>query len=162
MTTLQLSMLPLEPLTLLPQDSLVRTFQVPIPTGEGWKVNDQDCSLRSSDCFAQFSPDSSCLKTSQISLSGDLSKYCGSFPSAGLMLNGRLFHLPQWERSIFVRGFSYLPTPKAQERPGVATCKKGQTQHLSAAVLSGNKTHTLNPRFVEWMMGVPENWTDTD
>src|SRR5574343_165655 len=158
MTTLQLSPLPLDNLTSSPQDSPVKMFQVPTPTGEGWKVNEAGCSLKLSDYLGQFSRDSLFLKTFQPSLTGDLIVFSGNLPKAVLMQNGKLFHRPQWVRHTYEKGFSLLPTPKASDRLGIVHCKEGQTQHLSASVLSGNKTRILNPQFVAWMMGLPEDW----
>jgi len=113
MTTLQLSLLPLDNSTSSPPDFPVKTFQVPTPTGEGWKVSDLGCSLKSSESFAQFSPDSFCLKTYQPSLTGDLTEFSGKLPKAGLMRNGKLFQRQAWVRLTKGNGFSLLPTPKA-------------------------------------------------
>lgn len=114
MTMLQLSLLPPDNSTSSPPDSPVKTFQVPTPTGEGWKVNDRDCSLKSSDSFAQFSPDSYSLKTSQICLTGDLTVFSGNLPKAGLMRNGKLYQRPAWVRRTKGNGFSLLPTARTR------------------------------------------------
>jgi hypothetical protein len=115
MTTLQLSLLPPDNSTSSPPVSPVKTFQVPTPTGEDWKVSGVDCSLKLSESFAQFSPDSYCLKTYQPSLTGDLTEFSGKLPKAGLMRNGKLFQRQAWERRTKGNGFSLLPTPKAQD-----------------------------------------------
>jgi hypothetical protein len=114
MTTLQLSLLPTDNSTSSPPDFPVKTFQVPTPTGEGWKVSDLGCSLKLSESFAQFSPDSYCLKTSQPLLTGDLTVFSGKLPKAGLMRNGKLFQRPAWERLTKGNGFSSLPTPQTR------------------------------------------------
>jgi hypothetical protein len=115
MTTLQLSLLLLDNSTSSPPDFPVKTFQVPTPTGEGWKVSDLGCSLKSSESFAQFSPDSYCLKTSQPLLTGGLTEFSGKLPKAGLMRNGKLYQRPAWERLTKGNGFSLLPTPNASD-----------------------------------------------
>jgi hypothetical protein len=117
MTTLQLSLLPPDNSTSSPPVSPAKTFQVPTPTGEDWKVNEAGCSLKLSESFAQFNPDSYCLKTYQLSLTGDLTEFSGKLPKAGLMRNGKLFQRQAWERLTKGNGFSSLPTPRAQE-PG--------------------------------------------
>lgn len=114
MTTLQLSLLPPDDSTSSPQAFPAKTFQVPTPTGEGWKVNGLDCSLKSSESFAQFSLDSYCLKTSQICLTGDLTEFSGNLPKAGLMRNGKLFQRPAWVRRTVGNGFSLLPTARTR------------------------------------------------
>jgi len=124
MTTLQLSLLPPDNSTSSPPDFPAKTFQVPTPTGEGWKVSDLDCSLKSSESFAQFSPDSFCLKTYQPSLTGDLTEFSGKLPKAGLMRNGKLYQRQAWVRLTKGNGFSLLPTPRSQEGSGGGSAKE--------------------------------------
>lgn len=162
MQTLQTIIPGLESLTLSPSDRPVRTYQSAIPTGEGWMVNSLDSSLKPCESFAQFDPDFAFLKTSEKHLFETSTAFSGSFPKAGSMLNGSLYQRQAWVRRSCVKGCSLLPTPKAQERPGLVSRKPGQTLHLSAAVLGGDKTRILNPQFVRWLMGYPDGWLDNN
>lgn len=65
------------------------------------------------------------------------------------------------------QAIAYLPTPKSVDgiHPGVATHKRGQTLHLSAAVqnlLPSAVNRKLSPALVEKMMGFQEGWTDIE
>lgn len=59
-----------------------------------------------------------------------------------------------------------LSTPKASDgqHPGSRKCNPGQTQHLSCQVIPEDapKGAKLNPDFVEFMMGFPENWLNLE
>jgi hypothetical protein len=171
MTTLQLSLLPLDNSTSLPPDSPAKTFQVPTPTGEDWKVSDLGCSLKSSESFAQFSPDSYCLKTCQPLLTGGLTVFSGKLPKAGLMRNGKLYQRQAWVRLTKGNGFSLLPTPKAMDgdrgsvgtitRFNNATGRKALKSAIGKLQPDPNQVKgQLNPEFVEWMQGYPLGWTE--
>ena len=114
MTTSQLSLLPEEPTISSQGDFRAPTFQVPTPTGEGWKVNVADCSMNSCELFASADPVTSSLKTSQRCFQGEggeiWQQYSGSFPKAGLMRNGKLYRRRQWVRRTYAREYSLLPT----------------------------------------------------
>ena len=56
-----------------------------------------------------------------------------------------------------------LPTPQARDMkgpPGKACQERGGHQSSLPSAL-GQSTRCLNPRFVEWMMGFPLLWTET-
>lgn len=99
------------------------------------------CFPNSSDCFAEFDQNGRLLKTYQdclqLQIDNTFEEFSGSFPSAGMMCNGRLYHAQKWVDSTNENESGLLlPTPKAQdgEHPGVKAYKQGQTLHLSAAV----------------------------
>lgn len=97
-----------------------KIYRSPIPTGEGWKVNGLDSSLNSCESFANADPVTLYWKTSQKCLGskeGALwEQFCGSFPKAGMMRNGRLFQRHQWERRTYEKESSLLlPTVTASD-----------------------------------------------
>jgi len=172
METSQLSLLNLEPTTSSPSDRHAKIFQAPIPTGEGWKVNDRDCSLKQSGCFAWFDPDTQSLRTLQMSLpkmeGNTLSRFSGRFLRAGMMRNGKLYQRQAWVRRTYGRGSSLLPTPTARDHKdcGANTdfmkiAKKGK---LAGVIKTMNTSTTgeLSPEFVEWMQGYPAGWTELE
>lgn len=114
-----------------PSDPHAKIFQLPTPTGEGWKVNAQDCFTKRLESFAWFDRDSPYLKTSQGSLlktgGSTLREFSGRFGKAGTMLNGRLYRLPAWERRIYEKGCSLWPTPASADAVG----STGGSQHSS-------------------------------
>ncbi len=60
---------------------------------------------------------------------------------------------------------SPLPTPASRDwrSPGVGTtATEGRcADHLEETITGGRTDLHLNPRFVEWMMGWPDKWTET-
>ena len=101
----------------------------------------------------------------------------GTFPASGMMQNGKLFLQPRLGPRTLENGCSLLPTPTV-----TGTCKslgyylrRGQTYlnctNVGSCVLSlelgfqGREEKPrgrfiVEPRFVEWMMGIPAGWTD--
>jgi len=159
MTTLQLSLLPPDSLTSSPPVSPVKTLPKVTPTGEGWKVNALGFSTKSCVLLATLSPNSCYWKTSQGCLTEDLATFSVNWPESGLMRNGVAYGHRSWERRTPVSDCSLLPTPLSQGRLGIkAQPKPNQTKHLSAVILGGSKTHTLNPQFLLWMQGYPKDW----
>ena len=165
--TSQLSLLPQESLTSSPSDRHVKIFQAPIPTEEGWKVNDRDCSLKQSGCFAWFDPDTQSLRTLQMSLpkmeDNTLSRFSGRFPKAGMMRNGKLYHQLQWVRRTYGRGSSLLPTPTAQDSKN-STLPPSQSDRdtVPGHLIREGHSGQLNPALVEWLMGYPAGWTELE
>ena len=172
METLQLSLLPKNSLNSSPEDFPVKTFHAPTPTGEGWKVNDQDCFTNLSESFASADPVTSYWKTSQrcfqSKTEGIWAQFSGSFPKAGMMRSGKLYRHPQWVRHTCVKEFSLLPTPVASDH------KSATSQSVSQAIIHRGKSPRLgeyvaaqtpgqlNPEFVEWLMGFPIGYTELE
>lgn len=164
MTTLQLSLLNQGNTTSLPEASPAKIFQSPTPTGEGWKVNAQDCFTNSCGLFASADPVTSYWKTSQRcsqSPTGELwGQFSGSFPKSGTMLNGRLYQRPQWVRRTYAKGCLLLPTPTAQDAKN-STLPPSQLSRdtIPGALLRSGIHGELNPEFYQWLMGYSIGWT---
>jgi len=137
MTISEPTQLNLELSILFAADSPVRTSQQQGSKQASKKARDRACSLNSCESFAWFDPDTLLWKTSQRCLLMEWTSYSGSFPKAGTMQNGQLFHAPMWAVSTFEKGSGLLPTPTASDtlnrRPGNPhTTKNGTIRHVNA------------------------------
>lgn len=127
-------------------------------------------------------------KTSLELFATDLEKFCGAFPKAGTMRNGKLSAQPPLERHTLESESFSLPTPQAysfqkSRRPGqtkldvkLRSLLPTPTAHLaketgapSEAMRGTPSLHyqlglttgqVLAPQFVEWMQGFQPHWTD--
>jgi hypothetical protein len=69
--------------------------------------------MNSSESFAQYDPDSSCWRTSQISLLTGWEQFSESWPRQGMTQNGRAYERRMWAPAIAEIGGGALPTPRA-------------------------------------------------
>jgi DNA (cytosine-5)-methyltransferase 1 len=83
--------------------------------------------------------------------------------------NGTAYRLPQLVRLTDAIGCSSLPTPQASDNRDRGCMedasvkrriKMGKQIGLSTAVKEKRTSGTLNPTWVEWLMGFPLGWTD--
>lgn len=97
-------------------------------------------------------------------------RFSGSWPKAGMIVDGIAYRLPRLDTTIGVKGYGLLPTPTARDGRGYYVI----TQRLAkrrlkrpygpchwvvfGAVLHGWKRSWANPRFSELMMGFPIGW----
>ncbi len=71
------------------------------------------------NAFAWFDPDTRCWRTYQASLLNPTSEpFSGTWPRAGMIVDGRLFRLLKWERRINEIGSGYWRTPTKHEGSG--------------------------------------------
>lgn len=107
----------------------------------------------------------------------ELRSSCGTWPRSGTMLNGKCSPQPPLAPRTIVKGCSLLPTPTVSGlTEGLGFLLRSNeswesTSNLSAYLigleygLTGREKrphgkHIAAPSFIEWMMGVPEGWTD--
>lgn len=149
-----------------------------------WKESEVDFSLNSSDSLAIFDPDSFSWKMCQLSLFEDLSGFCWSSLRWGMIRDGRLYQPPQLEPAISEKDGFCLPTPTATEggvnksdhvnakvRPQLATVARSLPTPMArdwkgAGGVNRNSVDlprtmggSLNPQFVEELMGYQIEWT---
>ena len=116
-------------------------------------------------------------------LSGRLSKMYHPYEVRGLpwsfkisgrsamMLNGIENPLPPLLRSTVGTEYGSWPTPAARDYKGANSVKhvkeglaKGSRGHLdqlpNAVVAKGERSGNLNPRWIEWLLGYPDGWTE--
>lgn len=125
-----------------------------------------DCSLKSFAWLDNSDPDSCYWRTFQLSLLEGWEPYSESWPKSGTTQSGIAFHLPPWVRHIKEKGSLSWPTPTSRDyKDGTA---KG-CRNVPSNALLGREVHarenyqttgSLNPTWVEWLMGFPEGWTD--
>lgn len=133
-----------------------------------------------SESFANFDPSTSSWRTSQLSLSGDLTLFSDAWPSSGTMRSGRCSQRAPWVPHTHESACFSLPTPTASDAlrvhiigPRMRTIEdargkprkvnsNGSIWSLSLPLLWRRATGTtLRPRFVEWLMGFEAGWTIT-
>ena len=85
------------------------------------------------------------------------------------MQDGLCWEQTMWEPGIDVKGCGYWPTPNASDNRDRGCMEDesvkrrlriGKQIGLSTAVKETRQSGTLNPAWVEWLMGWPEEWTD--
>lgn len=157
-------------------DSLVRTSRLRDRVEALLQNLVAACGKSISGSFAKFDPSSFLWKTSQCSFLEGLESFSETWPQSGMMQNGNAFRQPSLDRLIDVTEFGLLPTPAAMECEGnKAFLRKAETwENVSSltALLIGIKFKLKGrerkpsyriiviPTFVEWMMGLPDGWTD--
>ena len=132
-------------------------------------ASEVDCGVKSPVLLASYNPDTRSWKTSQTSLvaTGDdgLDEFLETWPRSGMTRNGIAYQLPRLAPTITEIGSGYWPTPTANE--DAAGTPKGKMQAMlgNHPSLRGNTPEewargTLNPVWVEWLMGFPIGHTD--
>jgi hypothetical protein len=100
-----------------------------------------------------------------ISLWGDY-KLLESLPKSGMTRNGVLYQQLEWERPIKENALSSWPTPTARDGKGASGHKKLARRladlTIQARLRDGVNTGSLNPEWVEWLMGFPSGWTNLE
>lgn len=83
-------------------------------------------------------------------------------PSWGMIVDGVFYPLRQEERHTYAKGGFYLPTPTARNPPDCAAERKRNSPSLNCVlnIKAGTFGLKTNPRFLEWMMDFPIDWTD--
>jgi hypothetical protein len=131
-----------------------------------------ECGEKWHGSFAKLDPNSSLWKTHQCSLLGDLDEFLGTWPQWGSMRDGEC-----WERQTLAHltketefGLSQNTPPPSQKWPTPKTrdWKDGTSQgtmnrqspDLGKVVGQSKETGSLNPNWVEWLMGWPIGFTD--
>lgn len=148
--------------------------------------SDQVCGEKWQGSFAKYDPDTHSLRTHQCSLLEDLMSSCQTLPAWGLMRDGECWEQPMLEPRIRGTESGLWPTPTVNGNynrkglsptsgDGLATAvmkwptptahNAKETNAPSEAkrnepTLASRVGGTLNPTWVEWLMGWPLEWTD--
>ena len=124
-------------------------------------------------CLGRFDPDMPSLRTSQTCLldSGEigLSEFSGTFPRSGMMRNGTVYQLRQLAHITEEIESGLWPTPAARDWKGARkpetmakTGRNPENNSLPDSVEFQGEPGRLNPAWVEWLMGFPNDHTDLD
>ena len=160
--------------------SRARTSPAP-EKARGSTASGPACGGKCTELSARYDPGSRSWKTRQCSLFEDSPPFLGRFPNWGMMRDGELYRLPTPELLTSENGCGYWPTPRAgcpgSRKPGTGgrvLAEEVQRVPTPRALMGGNKTDTgkcrleevvgaggsLNPTWVEWLMGWALGWTD--
>lgn len=160
---------PRGPLTSFAVASHVRTSATPDAEPD-LKAIEADCFSRPFAWFDNSDRESSCWKTWQRCLLGDWIEFSESWPRSGMMRNGTAYRLRPLVPRISGTGYSLLPTPNASDgNQGGTTQGNRKSPNLSIVVHSlplnevienQEASGSLNPTWVEALMGFPISWTD--
>jgi len=130
----------------------------------------QDYGQKCGALLGKYDQDSHSLKIAQCSLFEDSMSSYATLPRWGMMQDGELWEQPTWERLIEGIESGSWPTPQASDNrdrgsmsdPAIQRrIEKGKQVSLSMAVKETKQPGSLNPTWVEWLMGWPLAWTDS-
>lgn len=150
--------------TSCPGDSLAKTFHAPVEAQE-LVANDPAFGEKWRELSMKYDLQSSGWKTHQCLFPEDLPWSLVTLPRWGMMQGGALWERTMQEPLTSGIGAGYWPTPTANE--DAAGTPKGNMQRMlgNHPDIRGStpeewKRGTLNPDWVEWLMGWPIGWTD--
>jgi len=172
---------PWSQLTCWQEASPVKTSVLPENGQVSSKEPEVDSGENLLDSFAQYDHSTSLWRTSQACLfSPDLALYSETWPSAGMMRNGKCYPLPPLEPHMPDDESGLWPTPTANLAhsafsPGTAAklqngiskrksgAKIGSSLKWEPRLLSAYRTNTYpNPAWLEYLMGYPYFWTELE
>ena len=119
--------------------------------------NDQACGNTWRGLLAKYDRNSRSWKIAQCSLLEGLDAFSETWPRWGIMHNGGCLELSMPEHLIReTESGSLLPTPTTKANMLAPSMQKWKAHRLLDAQVGGS----LNPEWVEWLMGWPIGWTD--
>ena len=128
--------------------------------------HDQDFGAKWQELLVRYDRDSCSWRTHRSLWDEDFPACSLTLPTWGLMRNGVLWERRTWAHHTTGKDVGLWPTPRKQmTRP----CKPRlnlKNQHKSnleevVALEQGANGGRLNPTWIEWLMGWPINWTDS-
>jgi len=129
-----------------------------------------DFGQKSSALLASYDRDTSSWRTSQTCLlalltdpEGGLEEFSETWPSAGMMRNGKTYQRQPWALPIAENVSGLLPTPRksGQSRAWRGYCRSMPQGNLEEVLGEMGFSGAITQEFVMWMMGFPEDWADT-
>jgi hypothetical protein len=135
-----------------------------------YSANARDCLQRRSDSLTFWDQTTSSWRTSQLSFTGEWALFWGPWPRSGMTRNGIAYQRPPSALVTAETESGSWPTPTARDwKDGTAAaCRNvpangllGRVVHESSRRQTDSpESGSLNPVFVEWLMGYPLGWTD--
>jgi hypothetical protein len=161
-----------------PGASRAKTFPLPESSAAWAKGHDPASGPKSSDLLATYDRATSSWRTSQRCLlaqvSGEadgLAEYSETWPSAGMMRNGKTYQLRPWAVTTCANARGFWPTPmksngfgpfslatmqrkeRGETRP--SGCRMGFDLKWDRRCLPYLQDGWINPELTEWLMGFP-------
>jgi hypothetical protein len=131
--------------------------------------------LKSSVWLANYDRNTSSWKTSQTCLvallngeADGLAEFSETWPSAGMMRNGRTYRRQPWALPIAENAYGLLPTPQKHDARQNRYSKKvlqkhcvdrGHQIHLNGLLRLADIPISSWLRIYSWTMGYPKDWT---
>ena len=145
-------------------DSPVRTY-LPQEKEQEFVVSDLECGPRWPESLARYDPVTSSWRTAQCSLVEGLELYSEIFPQWGMMHDGEFWEQMPLDFHIIEPDCGWLPTPTANEDAagtpnGNMQKMLGNCEEVRGKTKEEWRAGTLNPDWVEWLMGWPIGWSD--
>jgi hypothetical protein len=126
----------------------------------------QDCDLSSADLSASCNPLGLSSKMSQCFALEDWTRYSGASLRSGMMRSGTVFPLPPLVPLTKGTGSGLWPTPQASDSKnrghlGMPAVQRRLSigKQLNLSMVVSNTSGNLNPQWVEWLMGFPNDHT---
>ena len=159
--------LPMElPLTSSPGASRAKTYQLPESSAAWAKAPVPASGPRLSDLLATYDRATSSWRTSQHCLlaqvngeADGLAEFSETWPSAGMMRNGKTYRRQPWALPIAESVVTLLGTPR-KSMWGKCWRRPAPRGNLEETLGELGLTGWINPLFVEQMMGFPDGHTD--
>ena len=151
-------------LTLFVEDFHAKTYQQPAKAKALSMVTGLVFGGKCTDLLITYSQELQCWKMCQpcCGKTEACTLSCKTWPQSGMMQNGALYQQDNLVHPIYENVSLSLPTPTAHEHKYRLKGDSQQSKCLEAKArrgeLSGQKGR-LNPEFVTWLMGFPEEWT---
>jgi hypothetical protein len=117
----------------------------------------RDYGASTPELLAKYDPATSSWRTSQLCLDGGLTEFSETWPRSGLMRNGIAYQLPPLVRLTDETGSGSWPTPVSRMWKDCGSPAEYRRNEVPLAAQVGG---SLNPTWVEWLMGFPLGWTD--
>jgi len=157
-------------------DFRARISALQMSAATGLTESEAECGEKWRGSFAKYDPNTHSLRTHQYSLLEDSTESCVTLPKSGLMLHGLLYQPQALGRRISETdcgSYARWPTPTRRDYRGANSYqttqrklqdgKRAQIDQLPNALqqeLGRGIGSTMNPTWVEWLMGWPLGWTD--
>ena len=150
----------------LPLDSPVRTpaSRKPERSDPAWTANARGYGVSWLALLAKLDPSSRSWKTSQTCLSetGEIgsAEYSETWPRSGRMRNGIAYQRPTLALHTSGTESGSWPTPTARDWKDTGAMTNVPVNGLLGRVFRKKFGTNLIPKFCEWLMGFPSDWTN--
>lgn len=125
-----------------------------------WTASGADSGRKWPGSLAKYSHYSSTWRTVQFSLLGGSDEFLETWPRWGSMRSGELYQQPTPALRTSASASGFWPTVCARDYRGIGRSRLERTGSKSGECLPQAVGGLLNPTWAEWLMGLPEGWTE--